>query len=189
MPREFRTPESYQAEKITRVMLVSFLEARSFTAVDDQRRKYGQNESQTIYAVDPSGRDVSMRVKLCWRRDREGKAENYSASQLLANVKEGAWEKALNAYSNKLRTEGATDLLVVQRDGSKIVHAALIAVKSLTEIWTAQRDESAKLIQSKSMGNRKKNHAENGGSPTLWPRRTTCPWSSPATSRATPCLM
>jgi 5-methylcytosine-specific restriction protein A len=168
MPREFRTPESYQAEKITRAMLASFLEERGFTGVDDQRRKYGQNESPTIHAVDTSGRDVAMRVKLCWRRGREGKAVTYSATQLLANVKDGAWEKTLNAYGNKLSAEGATNLLVVQRDGSKIVHAALIAVESLTGIWTAQRDESAKLIQSKAMGNRKKNHAENGGSPTLW---------------------
>jgi 5-methylcytosine-specific restriction protein A len=168
MPREFRTPESYQAEKITRAMLASFLEERGFTGVDDQRRKYGQNESQTIHAVDPSGHDVTMRVKLCWRRGSEGLAATYSASQLLANVKDGAWEKTLNAYFHKLRTEGATNLLVVQRDGSKIVHAALIRLESLTEIWTAQRDESAKLIHTKTMGNRKKNHAENGGSPTLW---------------------
>ena len=168
MPREFRTSESYQAEKITRAMLASFLVERGFTGVDDQRRKYGQNESQTIHAVAPSGHDVTMRVKLCWRRGREGKAETYSATQLLANVKAGAWEKTLNAYSNKLRNEGATDLLVVQRDGSKIVHAALIQLESLTEIWMEQRDESANLIQSKTLENRKKNHAENGGSPTLW---------------------
>lgn len=93
MQREFRTSESYQAEKITRAMLSSFLEERGFTGVDDQRRKYGQNESQTIHAADPSGHDVTMRVKLCWRRGREGKAETNSANQLLANVKDGTWKK------------------------------------------------------------------------------------------------
>ena len=40
MPREFRTSESYQAKKITRAMLASFLEERGFTGVDDQRRRY-----------------------------------------------------------------------------------------------------------------------------------------------------
>jgi 5-methylcytosine-specific restriction protein A len=168
MPREFRTTESYQAEKITRAMLVRFLEERGFTAVHDQRRKYGQNESQTIHAVDPSGHDVSMRVKLCWRRGREGKAETYSATQLMANVKKGAWVESLNAYSNKCRKEEVTHMLIPQRDGNQIVHAALINVGALTEIWSAQRDESARLILERAMGRRKKNHAENGGSPTLW---------------------
>ena len=168
MPREFRTPESYQAEMITRDMLASFLEERGFTGVDDQRRRFDQNESQTIHAVAPSGQDVSMRVKLCWRRSREGKAETYSATQLMANVKKGEWIESLNAYCNKCIREKVTHLLVPQRDGNQIVHAALIAVGSLTEIWSAQREESTKLIGKAAMGRRKKNHAENGGSPTLW---------------------
>lgn len=168
MPREFRTEESYQAEKITRTMLVRFLEERGFTGVDDQRKRFGQNESQTIHAVDPSGRDVCMRVKLCWRWGREGKIETYSATQLMANVNKGAWVESIDAYSNKCRNEEITHMLVPQRDVNRIVHAALIDVGSLTEIWSEQREESAKLIRESVMGRRKKNHAENGGSPTLW---------------------
>ena len=168
MPREFRTPESYQAEKITRAMLASFLKERGFTGVDDQRRRYGNNESQTIHAVDQSGRDVSMRVKLCWRRGREGKAETYSATQLMANLKKGPWEESLKAYAEKQQGEGITHFLIPQRDGNRIVHAALIDIGSLVGIWMGQREESERLISEGATGKRKKNHAENGGSPTLW---------------------
>ncbi len=164
MKREFRTLESHQAEKITRAMLPSFLEERGFTMIDDQRKQSGQ----TIHAVSPAGAAVSMRVKLCWRRGREGKAETYSATQLMANVKKGAWEESLTTYVEKNRAGGITHFLIPQKDGSRIVHTALIEIGSLAGIWMAQREESAKLISEGSMGRRKKNHAENGGSPTLW---------------------
>ncbi len=168
MPREFRTKESYQADKITRAMLASFLEERGFTGVIDQRKQHGASESQTIHAVNSSGIPVSLRVKLCWRWGREGKADTYSATQLMANVKKDAWEESLNAYTEKRREEGITHFLIPQSDGKRIVHAALIEVGELAGIWEAQREESARLIREGAMGRRKKNHAENGGSPTLW---------------------
>lgn len=164
MSREFRSEESHQAEKITRAMLPSFLEERGFTKIDDQRKQSGQ----TIHAVNPAGIAVSIRVKLCWRRGREGKAETYSATQLMANVNKGAWEESLTTYVEKNRAGGITHFLIPQRDGNRIVHAALIEIGSLAGIWMAQREESAKLISQGAMGTRKKNHAENGGSPTLW---------------------
>lgn len=164
MPREFRSEESYQAEKITRAMLPSFLEERGFTGLDDQRKQSGQ----TIHAANPAGAPVSIRVKLCWRRGRAGKAETYSATQLMANVKKDAWEGSLKTYVEKNRAAGITHFLIPQRDGNRIVHAALVEIGSLAGIWMAQREESARLIGKGAMGRRKKNHAENGGSPTLW---------------------
>jgi len=168
MPREFRTPESYQAEKITRAMLVPFLEERGFTAVEDQRKQHGASESQAIHAINSSGNPVSMRVKLCSRRDRKGKSNTFSAVQLLAKVKKGAWEESLKAYAEKHQGEGITHFLIPQRDGNRIVHAAMIEIGSLVGIWLGQREESTRLLGEGTMGKRKMNHAENGGSPTLW---------------------
>jgi len=87
-----------------------------------------------------------MRVKLCWRRGREGKAETYSATQLMANVKKGAWEESLKAYAEKQQGEGIAHFLIPQRDGNRIVHAALIEIGSLVGIWMGQREESERLI-------------------------------------------
>ena len=89
MPREFRTPASLQAEKETRAKICPFLETLGFRNLQDQRKSDGSSESQTIRGVDPLGREVAMRVNLCWRRGREGKVETYSATQLMAKVTVG----------------------------------------------------------------------------------------------------
>lgn len=175
MPREFRTPASLQAEKETRAKLCPFLETLGFRNLQDQRKSAGSSESQTIRGIDPLGREVAMRVKLCWRRGREGKVETYSATQLMAKVKSGRWQEGLEEFTKRLHINDVTHVLVVQRDGEGFCDAASIAVDSLVPIWIAQRDESARLIELHAMGRRQKNHAVNGGSPTLWLRDDVAP--------------
>jgi hypothetical protein len=52
--REFRTPESYESEEVTRGMLRDFLFARGFREVRDERKRYGQAQTQTLVATAPS---------------------------------------------------------------------------------------------------------------------------------------
>jgi len=59
-------------------------------------------------------------------------------------------------------------MLFVQNEDGKIVMAALVPLSAIIPIWTAQRDTSARLIESGRLGRRKKNHAMNGNSPTIW---------------------
>jgi predicted HNH restriction endonuclease len=61
-----------------------------------------------------------------------------------------------------------THLLFVQRDDKDIKYAALVPLSELVPIWVDQRDISKRLIEKGKLGRRKKNHAMNGASPTLW---------------------
>src|SRR4030042_1921582 len=53
-------------------------------------------------------------------------------------------------------------------EAEQIIHAALVPLSELVAIWCAQRDISRSLIAHRRLGRRKKNHAMNGSSPTLW---------------------
>jgi hypothetical protein len=59
-------------------------------------------------------------------------------------------------------------MLFVQRDSDEIKYAALVPLPELVAIWTIQRDISKRLISEGRLGRRRKNHAMNGSSPTLW---------------------
>jgi 5-methylcytosine-specific restriction protein A len=166
--RAFRTPESLGAERETRAMLAPFLTSIGFQVIEDHRQPFGASESQTIKAITPSGEHISMRVKLCWRFDREGKSRGYSAAQLVAKTKPGKWQEGLEGFVDRMRSRGVTHLLVVQADGKGFADAASIALDAVVPIWIAQRDESNRLISLQAMGRRRKNHAVNGGSPTLY---------------------
>jgi len=169
--REFRTRESYEAERITRDMLLEFLRERGFRDVQDSRRALGvgKTETQTIYATSPDGESLVMRVRLCWRRTGGGSREStYSAAQLQARVKNYDWEGALKALAKRVLARGVTHFLIVQRENDQITSAALLPLSELWPIWCAQRDISKSLIAQGKLGRRKKNHAENGSSPTLW---------------------
>lgn len=168
--RSFRTPESYNAERITRDMLEDFLRYRGFRDVRDERKYHGKIESQTLHATTPGGDRLTMWVRLCWRRTtRDSQKTTYSAAQLLPKVKNDDWEGTLRAKVERERAEGATHCLIVQREGDLIVYAALVPVLELVAIWCAQRNVSESLIaQGKLGGRRRKNHAMNGSSPTIW---------------------
>ena len=167
--REFRTSESYTAERITRDKIIEFFRSRGFGEVRDVRKTYGMTESQTIHATAPDGENLVMRVRLCWRRTGQGARENtYSAAQLRARVKNNDWEGTLRNLVELARSEGTTHFLIVQREGELISYAALVPLSELVEVWCAQRDISQSLINQGRLGRRKKNHAMNGSSPTLW---------------------
>jgi 5-methylcytosine-specific restriction enzyme A len=180
--REFRTHESYEAERVTRDMLPDFLRSRGYRDVNDVRKHSGMTESQIIHARAPDGEQLTMRVKLCWRRT--GKTAR-SALQLLAKVKNGNWEGSLRRYVELAAEHGTTHFLFLQREDNNITSAALVPCSELVTIWCAQRDISSALIVEGRLGNRKKNHAMNGSSPTLWleddeaPEVAAALWGSP----------
>jgi 5-methylcytosine-specific restriction protein A len=167
--RSFRTRESYVSERITRDMLADFLRERGFSNVTDSRKRYGENESQILSATSPTGELLAMRVRLCWRRDgRSPRQTTYSAAQLLPSVKNNDWEGTFREKIAREAAEGVNHLLVVQRDGERIIFAAAIPLTELVEVWCAQRDISRELIAEGKLGQRHKNHAMNGSSPTIW---------------------
>ena len=106
IPREFRTQESYHAEKVTRAMIASFLRERGFREVDDQRKKYGQNQAQTIRAIDDAGQQVVMGVRLCWRPRGKEPEENFAAAQLLAGIDGTDWIGSLTQKMAREKREG-----------------------------------------------------------------------------------
>lgn len=165
--RAFRTSDSLVAEKRTRALLQTFLEERGFTDVDDRR----SGKRQAIAAVSPEGAQLLMSVRLCWRRDEKSRdaarVHTYSAAQLLADVK-GDWDGALARKIENERDRGTTHVLFVQGEGDGIRYAALVPLSEVIPIWTAQRDISTRLTTEGRLGRRKKNHAMNGNSPTIW---------------------
>lgn len=116
--RKFRSPESYEAEEITRDMLVDFLARRGFKHLEDVRERRGQ----TIVAKAPSGDRLTMRVRLCWRDGGPTRA----ASQIMTEVKDDDWEGSVSSKVERERSHGSTHFLVVQRADERITHAALI---------------------------------------------------------------
>jgi 5-methylcytosine-specific restriction protein A len=166
--RLFRRPESYEAENVTRKMLPGFLRDRGFTVKSDRHERQGQ----TIVATSPEGECLTMRVRLCWRRETDSRdserVRTYSAAQLLAKIKDDDWVGTLQAKVRREKARGVTHLLLVQRDDKDIKYAALVPLSELVQIWTDQRDISKRLIDEGRLGRRKKNHAMNGSSPTIW---------------------
>jgi 5-methylcytosine-specific restriction protein A len=166
--RPFRRPESLLAEQVTRGMVLVFLQDRGFQIDGDARVRNGQ----TITARAPDGSSVAMRVKLCWRRgsDRRDKDSlvSYSAAQLMARVTGNDWLGSIEGKMAREQSRGSTHLLFVQRDGHEITQGALVPISEVATIWEQQRDISDRLIKAGKLGKRKKNHAMNGASPTLW---------------------
>lgn len=182
--RAFRTHESYYAERVTRDMLKDYLRERGFSDIVDDRKFHGKVESQTIHATGPTGERIVMRVRLCWRR--RNTSDTHSAVQLLPKVINEDWEGTLNAKVNREVAEGVSHSLFIQREiDNSISYAALVPQSALVEIWCAQRDVSNALIAKGKLGRRKKNHAMNGSSPTLWlnddnaPEVTQALWGDP----------
>lgn len=181
--RSFRTPESYEAERITQALVAEYLRARGFENIVDKWERNGQ----TITATTPSGGILVMRVRQCWRRG-EGDTRGYrpyAAAQLLAEVTNDDWEGSLRAKVERDRASGLSHLLFVQREGEEIVLAALVPLDALVPIWEAERAVYQQLIAAGQLGKRRANPVENGRSPTLYleddltPEVTTPLWSHP----------
>jgi 5-methylcytosine-specific restriction protein A len=138
--------------------------------VSDSYDPTKKSQTQTIQAINPSGRSIRMRVKaICWyRRTKKQRKVRRYAVQLLYKIKDGDWEGSLEHYINGARRDQITHFLFIVREGRKITHAALVPIGALVRIWCRQRDISDNLIKRGKLGRRKKNHAKNGSSPTLW---------------------
>jgi 5-methylcytosine-specific restriction protein A len=166
--RAFRTQDSLDAEAISRDAVAPFLISRGFEVEVDHRAKTGTAVSQDVTAIDPNGKRIKMRVRLCWRWDREHKSNNCSAAQLRARLINNDWDITLDTIVSHAKEKGITHMMLMQRSGKEIVYAALIPIAKLKAIWVKQRDVSAKLIKEGKMGRTRKNHAMNGDSPTVW---------------------
>jgi 5-methylcytosine-specific restriction protein A len=167
--RPFRSTASYAAEQITRDAIPLFLNSRGYLVSRDHRKVTGSAQSQVVFATRPTGEEIKMRVRLCWRRE-EGKPQDrmYAAAQLRSTLVGNDWDKTMRHIVARDETEGITHALVVQRDGDEFVYAALIPLRHLVPIWQQQGSVSADLIASGSMGQITNNHAKNGSSPTIW---------------------
>jgi 5-methylcytosine-specific restriction enzyme A len=167
--RPFRGDASIAAEGISRDAVIPFLRSRGFTNVSEVRKVAGSATEQFVTARSPAGEAIQMRVRLCWRREGRNAGERkYSAAQLRARLINDDWEGTLRFIADRDRRRGNTHNLIVQRDGSTIVFAALIPGNELMAIWFAQRDASRDLHDRNLMGRIGKNHAMNGSSPTIW---------------------
>lgn len=167
--RAFRTQASYDFEKRSRDAVVPFLRECGISVQGHDREKVRSGKSQIISATMADGSPVRMRVRLCWRRDGRNSGENkYSAFQLRAKTIEGDWARTLRHIADHDRAEKVSHTLAVQCDQRGVVFAALIPSRALPGIWKRQRDVSKSLIVEGRLGRRRKNHAENGSSPTLW---------------------
>lgn len=160
--RAFRTPDSIRAEVVTRGMLKPFLEGIGCTGVIDVRK----GNSQLLTATTPEGKTFTARVRLCWRWDDH--PEKYSAAQLRARLSDDDWDKTIAEIVDREAPQGVTHSLLIQRYGSTVQLAALIPVGAMTGIINGQKEVSAELIAQGKLGRLKKNHAVNGGSPTMW---------------------
>ncbi|MBY1008801.1 HNH endonuclease [Pseudomonas aeruginosa] len=167
--REFRGADSILAEDLTRDAIAPFLNSRGYIVIDDERHKTGTAVQQFISVRAPDGQVMKMRVRLCWRRGGRKPSENqYSAAQLAVRPRPGGWDATFEYLAERDRLHDVTHNLILQRDGDAIIYAALIPVKDLGPIWNRQREVSNELLRTGRVGRMKKNHAENGSSPTIW---------------------
>lgn len=167
--REFRSKDSYEAEAFTRDLVSPFLRARGFTVDDDHRDRVGKDgQSQIIHVRDSEGNRLHIRVKVCWTwANKRTPKRDTSASQLAAR-KKGDWSATFSNIMERQLRSGITHYLIVQGDDKSIQLAALIPIAAIRPIWEKQREVSQRLIDAGQLMNQKKNHAENGDSPTLY---------------------
>ncbi len=145
---------------MTRDAVAPFLAKRGFEVLEDQRKVTGTATEQFVVARAPDGKNLKMRVRVCWRREgRNPRERQYAAAQLRARLRDDDWEGTLRFIVERDLAHGNTHSLVIQRDGAAIVFAALIPRDALMPIWLRQREISADLHRRNLMGDITKNHA------------------------------
>jgi len=187
LSRAFRTEDSLRAEKATRELVGPFLSRSGYEVERDVRERGGQ----TITVRSTAGTRVSCRVKLCWRREGGRDAERYirySAAQLMAKAPGGDWVGGIRTMMSRHRKAGVTHMLFVQPELGSIRFAALVPVEAVHSVWASQRDIGDRMLAE---GRTRRNHAQNGSSPTLWLQNDDAPelsialWSYPGVERLT----
>ncbi|MES2096780.1 MAG: HNH endonuclease signature motif containing protein [Pseudomonadota bacterium] len=167
--RAFRSPESIEAEIVTRDRVQPLLERQGFVVTGQPRIAHGTAITQVIEAHLPAGPPMRIHVRLCWgRHGRHAREDLYSAAQLKARLDEGGWVQTLANIAARHERERHTHVLLVQDSRDAIVLAALIPSVEIPAIWARQRDVSADLLSRGLAGRQTKNHAANGSSPSLW---------------------
>lgn len=167
--RKFRTDASLEAETATRDAVAPLLQQHGFTIDREDRTSRGSAVSQVLLARRGDGEPLKIHVRLCWRRNgRKRKEQSYSAAQLRARLIDQDFEKTIDFIADRERAAGNTHNLFVQDDRSGFAFAALVPSDQLPAIWRRQRELSAELIANGRSGGIRKNHAENGASPTIW---------------------
>lgn len=112
--------------------------------------------------------ELRIRVKVCWTwANNRTPKRNTSASQLAARMK-GDWDGTFNNLSARQQKAGVTHYLIVKGDDTSIQLAALVPIQTVRPMWERQREVSKRLIEAGQLKGQKKNHAENGDSPTLY---------------------
>lgn len=164
--RAFRSLASLDAEARTRGRVPEFLRTRGFRHISEQRSA----KSQIIVATAPSGESVRMRVRLCWHwgKHRGQHKSTYSGWQITKQVGADGWQGTLDRWCARNRQLGVSHVLLLQADDDTLHAAALIPLSELGGIWERQREVSASEIGAARTRGVRKNHAENGDSPTLW---------------------
>ncbi len=176
--REFRGADSIAAEELTRDAIAPFLNSRGYAVLNDERHKTGTAVQQFISVRAPDGQVMKVRVRLCWRRGgRKSSEKDYSAAQLAVRPRPGGWDATFEYLAERDHLHGVTHNLILQRDGDAIIYAALISAEDLGPIWSRQRDVSEELLRTGRAGRMKKNHAENGSSPTIWLQDDRSPYA------------
>jgi 5-methylcytosine-specific restriction protein A len=167
--RQFRSPESILGEKQTRDAVIHLLERHGFSELREERTQRGTATTQVIEGRSPDQGLVRLHVRLCWRRDgRNAREDSYSAAQLRAKLIEGDWERTLAFIAERSAEDGITHALLVQGGRDGITMVAMVPSDQIPAIWQRQREVSAEVIARGETGRWRKNHAENGSSPTIW---------------------
>ncbi len=170
--RNFRSAESLNAEAGRRNALAPFLTGHGYTVVEDRRRTHGVSAvEQIIHVVNPEGRDMLMRVRLCWQRRGQHSAEHlFSAAQLAATLRKGKdHEGTVASVRDRAATVGITHVFFAQDDErGRIISAALVPIEALPEVWKRQRAAAEMLLGSPHAGRTTANQVLNGRSPTIW---------------------
>lgn len=167
--RQFRTDASVASEARTRNAIAPLLDRHGFEIIADDRTVRGTATTQVITAKRGEDDTVKMHVRLCWRRDgRNTREKSYSAAQLRASLIDDSWERTLAFVADRAQAAGNDYMLFIQDAADGVVFAAMVPSDQIPAIWQRQRDVSASLIERGDTGRWRKNHAENGSSPTIW---------------------
>lgn len=167
--RQFRSDDSLKAEAETRDAVAPLLLRHGYIVDDDIRTTRGTAVSQILVVRHLNNDPFKIHVRLCWRRaGRTAREQLYSAAQLRARLVENDWDKTLAFIADREAADSNTHNLFVQIDDGSFRFAALVPSDQLPAIWRKQRDVSATLIASGQTGAVRKNHAENGSSPTIY---------------------